>query len=108
VVMRKPDLGRPEPIWDDLPEEAKVALQAHVVVSTSLGYEIVLGWDDAAAVVGMSVRALKRAVARGRLPKYRTEDRGPRGCQVCWPLSTLWRYRQWRESPHQDAHGGAR
>lgn len=105
--MRKPDFGRPEPIWDSLPDEVQVALQNHVIVSTSLGYEIVLGWDDAAAVVGISVRALKRAVAKGRLPKYRTLDRGPRGCRVCWPLSTLWRFRQWRESPLQEPLGGA-
>lgn len=102
MVMRKPDLGPPEPIWDDLPEEAKVALQNHVVVSTSLGYEIVLGWDNASAVVGISVPALKRAVRKGRLPHFRTTDRGPRGCQVCWPFSILWRYRQWRETPRQE------
>lgn len=104
--MRLPVYGEPQPIWDDIPEAIQEQIQEYVIVSTALGYQIVIGWDSAASVAGTTVRCLKRAVEKGMLPKFRTADRGPRGCQVCWPLSYLWTYRQWREQPRLSAPGG--
>jgi hypothetical protein len=98
---RNPDLGEPADVWDQIPEAIQREIQDHVRESAVLGYHIVVGWANAAVVVGTSVTALKRAVRKGRIPHYRTVDRGARGCCACWPLSQLWRFRQWREAMHR-------
>jgi hypothetical protein len=102
--QRNPDLGQPTDVWDEIPEALQVELQEHVQLSSALGYPIVVGWEHAAAVAGVTKRVLRRAVLKGRLPLYRLDDRGTRGCRVCWPLSMLWRYRQWRETPREAGH----
>lgn len=109
---RTPDLGKPEPIWDQIPEAIQQEIQEYVQVSTALDYELVVGWEAAGAVVGISARAVRRAVEREELPKLGGSARfSSGGCRVCWPLSWLWRYRQWRENPftaRRRAQQGAR
>ena len=103
---RNPTLGPPRDCWSEIPEALQAEMQEHVRESPALGYPIVQGWRNAAVVLGMSVTAIKRAIAKGRIPKFRTDGAGPRGCQVCWPLSMLWDFRQWREMPRRDGGGG--
>lgn len=97
---RGPDLGQPEDVWYRIPEELQVEIQEHVRVGAD-GFRFVVGWENAAAVVGLTVRSLQRRVKKGRLPKFRDEECGPRGCQVSWPLWMLWHYREWREKRHE-------
>jgi hypothetical protein len=98
--MRNPDLGQPADVWDEIPEALQVEIQDHVQES-ALGYPIVVGWENAAAVAGLTIRCLRRAVAKGRLPRHTLPQRGTRGCRVCWGLWELWRFRQWRETMHE-------
>lgn len=95
---RNPTFGPPRDCWAEIPEAIQAEIQEHVRES-SLGYQIVVGWKSAAAVAGLTVRSLQRAVFKGRLPHFRSDGGGTRGCRACWPLSMLWEFRQWRETP---------